>query len=205
MPKPGSTTFEKPYVLVVEGKDDFGFFLGLLDDLNIHSVHIAQIDGIQNLAPRLKLFLKTAGWSDVRRLGIFVDSDHDPAARHQAIRSALQGATLAVPPEPGQAHGAGPEVLFSTLPSPNATGCLETLVFESVPAERQQCIEQFMDCAGVVDDGVSGRFQKSRVHAFISSSAGAGNKLGEAVNAGVIDVTSPAFDPIRDLLRALVA
>lgn len=205
MPKIGATTFEKPHVLVVEGPDDFYFVLGLLDAMNIHSVHIVETEGIDNLAKRLKSISKAPGWSNVKRVGILVDSDRDPAGRHASIRSALAAASLSVPPAPEQWEGAGPEVLYSTLPAPASVGCLESMILESVPADSHPCIGQFLACAGVADDGVSGRYEKARVHAYIASSTDPGLKVGEAVKAGVIDVSSAAFEPIRGLLRMLTA
>ena len=47
-------------------------------------------------------------------------------------------------------------------------------------------------------------YEKARVHAYIASSNEPGLKIGEAVKAGVLQVSSPAFDSIRDILRASI-
>jgi hypothetical protein len=204
MPRAGSETFEKPHVLVVEGLDDFYVVLGLLSAMSIDSVQIVCSDGVERLAAHLKVFVKTPGWSNVRRLGILLDSDGDPGGRLTSIRAALKAANLAVPPAPDQSFGQAPEVLYSTLPGPESKGRLESLILQSLPIDSLPCIQQFMACVGVADDGVSGRHEKACVHAYIASSTNPGLKVGEAVKAGVIDSLSPAFEPIRALLRGLV-
>ena len=205
MPRIGNTTFDRPHVLVVEGLDDFNVVVGVLAAMQIDTVHIVWTDGVENLGSRLKVYVKTPGWSNVRRVGILVDSDNDPAARLNSIRSALGNAQLPVPNEAGEILGEGLSVLYSTLPAPDAAGRLETVIAKAVPDATRTCIDQFMGCIGIADDGASGHHEKAFVHAFIASTAKPGAKIGEAVTAGAIDVTSPAFEPIRIVLRALVA
>jgi hypothetical protein len=72
-------TFVRPHVLVVEGKDDFGFLVGLLDQMNVTTVQIMEIGGYPNLRDRLELFTKTPGFQNVQRLGC-VDIRGDNAA-----------------------------------------------------------------------------------------------------------------------------
>lgn len=204
MARQGHTTFEKPHVLVVEGLDDFHVVVGVLAAMQIDSVHIVWTDGVENLGSRLKVYAKTPGWANVRRLGILVDSDNDPAARLDSIRSALGNAQLPVPRLAGDIVGDGLSVLYSTLPAPDAVGRLETVIASAVPDAARVCIDQFMSCAGVADDGVSGRHEKTFVHAYIAATAEPGAKIGEAITAGVLDVSGPAFEPIRVVLRALV-
>lgn len=205
MARVGHTTFERPHVLVVEGLDDFNVVVGILAAMEIESVHIVCTDGVENLAPRLKVYAKTPGWANVRRLCILVDSDNDPAGRLASIRSALGNAQLPVPRAAGEIAGEGLSVLYSTLPAPDAVGRLETVIANAVPHETRACIDQFMGCAGIADDGVSGRHEKAYVHAYIATTSDPGAKIGEAVTSRVIDVSAPAFEPIRAVLRALVA
>lgn len=199
-------TFEKPYVLVLEGADDFGFLLGFLAALNIQNVQLTTIEGFPNLRPRLNVFTKTPGWSDVQRLGVLVDSDGDPVGRNQAVRDAIQSIGLQAG-EPLALSGSQPAVIYSLLPGSDRVGCLEDLIAESLAnSDKAGCIEAFLQCAGVhQQDPWSSRRCKSWVHSYVATTHGPGNKIGEATKAGAFDLQAPALAPVRDFLSRLTA
>ena len=196
-----STTFHKPHVLVVEGKDDFWVCVALLKALAIESVQVIDTGGFENLAPQLKLFTKTPGWASVRRVAVMVDCDGDAVARATSVKGSLKKAGLAEPAEPGVFAGQEPAVAYCLVPS--GGGCLEDLICAALADGdiRATCVDSFIACSGLQDD-VSSKRPKAWVHAYIAVTQ-PGLKVGEAANAGILKLESKPYELIRSLILAL--
>lgn len=198
--------FIRPHLVVVEGTDDANVVVGLLAQLSIESVQVIEVKGYTNLAPQLPVFRKTSGFSSVERIGILVDSDSDPAGRLQSIRTTLTNSGLAAPTSPMVLGGAGPAVVYSTVPGPGQPGCLEDTIAASLAGTHNAaCVDQHLACVGVANVAGSSKWSKAWVHTQLSSNGQPGLKIGEAVTAKLIDLTHPAFDDFRAFLKLLTA
>lgn len=77
-------------LLLVEGKDDAGFFGALLKQLQLEDIEIRSFDGTSNFSTYLKTLKATPGFSQVVSLGIVRDADKDHNSAFQSICSGLQ-------------------------------------------------------------------------------------------------------------------
>jgi hypothetical protein len=206
MPRASEKEFVKPHVIVVEGLDEFGFILGLLNSMAIETVQIMCLDGVDQLAPRLKAYRMTEGFRNIKRFGVLVDSDGDPEARNRSTRDLLRSSGFSAADMPLVVSGTAPAVMYSTIPSPSSNGCLEDLILDSMSMQhRAPCVEAYLNCAAVPQAQLGSRWAKSWVHSFLSTSETPGLKIGEATKAGLVDVGAPAFEPVRAFLQQLVA
>ncbi|MFC6279900.1 MULTISPECIES: DUF3226 domain-containing protein [Polaromonas] len=198
--------FHKPHLIIVEGRDEVGFLICLLEQLQIETVQIHQIQGVSTLAKKLGVVTKTAGFSDVKRLCILLDSDLDPAGRQQSIRDALKSLGLPVPDGPEVLSGGEFQVMYSTVPAHNTEGCLEDLLMQSLAGmPHAQCVNNFLGCAGMQAMPLTSRWSKAWVHSFLSLADVAGLKIGEATNAGTFDLSHVSFNPMRQLITSFAA
>ena len=198
--------FHKPHLVIVEGRDEVGFLICLLKQLQIETVQIHQIRGVSTFAKKLSVVTKTAGFSDVKRLCILLDSDLDPAGRQQSIRDALKGLGLPVPDGPEVLTDGEFQVMYSTVPAHNTQGCLEDLLMQSLAGTPQaQCVDNFLGCAGMQLVPLNSRWSKAWVHSFLSLADVAGLKIGEATSAGSFDLSHMSFSPMRQLITSFAA
>lgn len=198
-------TFIQPHLLFVEGKDELGLIIPLLKVENIETVQIVELEGYTQLSRRLQLAIKTEGWANVTRLGILLDSDDMPSGRLDSIRAALKDSGLPVPQNPFEYAGDSLKVCYSTLPTPDELGCLETLIERSVEdLNVKTCVEGYLSCGGIEPGGTALR-AKRWVHSYLSRSDQPGLKIGEAAKSGLLNLASPAFNSLREFLHALAA
>lgn len=201
-----ATSFHKPHLLIVEGLDEVNFLICMLHYLQIETVQIHPIDGINGLTTKLKVVSKTAGFSDVKRIALLVDNDTDPVARHQSIRDSLAAAGLPVPPAADVLVGTQKQVMYSTLPGPDTPGCLEDFLMRSFNDQPiAPHVDSFLNNAGLIQEPLTSRWSKSWVHSYLSTHEEPGLKIGEATRARYIDVSHIAFQPLHKLIRHLVA
>ena len=201
-----SSIFHKPHLLAVEGDDDFYFFVEVLKTLNIETVQIHCLEGVDGLTTKLRTMTKTPGFSEVSRLAGLVDSDNDPSGRQQSIRTALGHAALPVPVSCDVLVGDQRQVKYSTIPGPNTTGCLEKLLIQSLAAEATAtCVDRFLNCCHLPIAQGSSRWEKAWLHSFLSTFPNPGLKLGEATRAGYIDLSHLSFTGVRQFVQSLSA
>lgn len=201
-----SVTFTRRHLLIVEGVDEEKLLINMLNHLEIESVHVWKIDGIKNLPAYLKLFPKIEGFSNIERIAILVDSDDDPASRHQSICSSLKAAKLPVPTTTDTVSTGYPGVIYSTLPGPDQAGCLEDLLNKCLNSHASaKHVHTFLSGVGLSPAPRSSRWSKSWLHSCLSTFAEPGKKIGEATKAGYIDVSHAELLPIREFIGKLVA
>lgn len=205
MIRKNGSTFNKPHLLAVEGDDDFHFVVRMLGHLNIDSVHVHCLDGVNSLPTKLTTITKTPGFGSVARFALLVDSDSDPGGRQQSIRTALQIAGLPVPAIPDQFAGTSRQVKYSTVPGPTAVGCLDDLLIQTFAGEpNASCVGTYLACAGVTPGPLGSRWSKAWVHSYLATFPTPGLKIGEAAKAGYINVSAPQLAPVRNFISSFV-
>jgi hypothetical protein len=159
-------------LLVVEGRDMFGFFLGLLTELGLQDrIEIRNAGGIQDW-PNVLLALPTiAGFDAVDCLGLARDCEADPARAFQEACSALSAAGLPVPATVLQSTPTPPypRVALLLLPDASTPGMLETLCWRALASDpRFSCVEEYLDCVRRQTGQPLAHEEKSRIHAYIA-------------------------------------
>lgn len=85
-------------LLVVEGRDTFGFFLALLKELGlVNRVEVRNGGGVPDLYDYLAVLPNISGFDAVTSLGVVCDCETDPAA---AFREPLPGPAASRSPGP---------------------------------------------------------------------------------------------------------
>src|SRR5438552_1460371 len=85
-------------VLVVEGRDMFGFFLALLRELVLETrIEVRNGGGTPGLYDYIGDLTAISGFSAVNSLGVVCDCDSDPSAAFNDLCNGLRRARLAVP------------------------------------------------------------------------------------------------------------
>ncbi len=196
-------------LLVVEGRDAFGFFLGLLTELKLDQrIEIRNAGGVTDLPDFLLALSAVSGFGAVKSLGVVQDSESDPAAAFAGVCSALRGANLPIPAAPLQptAPPPDPRVTVTLLAEPNTPGMLETLCWQALGGDqRLPCIDEYLNCIAKQTGQPVQRPEKSRVYAYIAAREEPWLLLGTAARAGYFPWASSAFDAIKLFLQGLIA
>jgi hypothetical protein len=194
-----------PYQLIVEGKDDINFFEAFLENLGTSAVQIHSLDGKNNLNDFLKAFTLTTGFNIVKAIGIIRDSNSNPKASFQSVRTALANAGLPVPEKEIISAGEKPRVSILMIPGIDESGSLEALCLKAV-ADRPaiSCVESYIDCLKRNNLKLQPNIYKAKLQAFLASLEEYTRDLGIAARQSVWPFTSPAFNRIRDFLTRLV-
>ena len=137
-------------ILVVEGRDAFGFFLGLLTELGLHQrIEIRNAGGVNDWPDYLLALTGVSGFNHVTSMGLVRDSETAPRTAFADVRRALKNAGLPIPAAPGQGTPAPPHphISIALLPDANTAGMLETLCWQALQGDaRVPCVEEFVTC-----------------------------------------------------------
>jgi hypothetical protein len=198
-------------VLVVEGRDMFGFFLALLRQLGLSKqIEVRNGGGIPDLYDHLAVLPNVSGFDKVASLGIACDTEADPVAAFHNLCNALQRAGLSSPTAVLQPTTVPPvpRITVALLPDSNTAGMLETLLWRSLALAgdpRVLCVDEFLSCVERQTGKAVTRIEKSRIYAYIASREEPWFLLGQAAQSGYFPWDSPAFDEIRRFLHQLIA
>lgn len=188
-------------VLVVEGKDDVGFFDKLLKELNILDVYINALGGKHKFNDDLPDLEKRPGFPKVTHLGIIRDRDVDQAFESIVnILDRKMGFTN-IPSENGQFASGKPKIGIFIMPGNIVAGdsledlCLKTV--ENRPA--MQCVEDFASCISLLKDRPR-NMSKAKVQAFLAAQPEIANSLGRGAEKGHWKFDSPALCELKEFL-----
>jgi hypothetical protein len=198
-----------PTVLVVEGRDTFGFFLALLRELGLHNqVEVRNAGGITDLPAYLRTLTAISGFDAVTSLGVARDSEADPAAAFREVCSALRHASLPVPPAALQPSPPPdlPCVWALLLPDEASPGMLETLCWRALASHPLvPCIDELLACVLRQTGQPVKNPDKSRIYAYIAAREEPWFLLGQAARSGYLPWASSAFDQVKKFVQDLAA
>lgn len=198
----GPVPISEEVLLLVEGRDEKGFFLELCHRTGVTDLQIVIYGGKYNLANFLKTLRLAPGFDSVKYIGLVRDADERSDSAFQSVCSALSSANVPIPSEPLVLTANTPRVAVMIMPPSGVAGCLETLLWQIIEAEEiARCIEDYVGCARVPTTG--NRQVKAKVHTYLAAQPTAGLKIGEAAKAGYWDFDHPALGPLKDLVRTL--
>ena len=214
----------EPYtrLLLVEGEDDFAFFLALLKQLELDKeIHVIHYKGKDNLAQGLANVVNNQRFEELVQLGIVRDADFDTDAL-SSVRSNIDkvnretGKGLAKPKRHLEPTGESPKVSAIILPDEGVDGMLEDLVLNALSADPvSSCVNDYFTC--LEERGISLKrtvLPKARARVFIAGKvaddAGTGKdretwELRYAFRRDWWSWDSPVFDRAKDYLTQLAS
>jgi hypothetical protein len=194
-------------VLVVEGRDMFGFFFALLRELGLaKQIEVRNGGGVPDLYDYLAVLPNVSDFDKVTSLGVACDTETDPGAAFSGLCGALGRAGLSVPAAVLQptATPPVPRVTVALLPDASTPGMLETLLWRSLGTDpRVPRVSEYLGCVRRQTGQPLPHEEKSRIHAYIAGREQPWLLLGQAARANFFPWSSPAFDELKGFLRGL--
>ena len=164
-------TLMRPKLILVEGNDEYEFFmfLRLKKDIQIHVY-----EGKNQLRLVLETIKNVEGFDNLRRVAIVRDADSDPEASLQSVLQQWAHAFQTVKPKVTSdtwfGDAAGREWCVWLMPRPDLRGDLEELLWQAVaPSEHRSCIHTFMECLNVADDTPFKTETKARLYSWLAT------------------------------------
>ena len=195
-------------LLLVEGANDEDIFGVLLEHLGLDGVGISNYEGRTNLASRLRAYVATPGFDRVESIGIVrdADSDHEHSANSalQSIQGALGNAGLPVPTDFLIPATGPPRVSVFVMPNNSENGEMEDLCLTALQDDpAMSCVESFIQCVNDAVGKPPKKLSKAKLHAFLASREEPEPRLKEAAKKSYFPWGNPAFQSLRDFLKAL--
>ena len=187
-----SFRLEKPYLLVVEGKDDQAIVERLLNHLNLNQVQVVNATSKTKIRATVKGLTLADGFQDrVAGIAILRDADTDPEAARRSCEDSLKkiakSTAFLVVPESGE-------------------GLLEDVCLQAF-ADRleMQCVDDFLSCVAANGPAITNK-QKFRMKAFLMlHDEKTTQNVGWAADRGIINPAHEAFAPLREFLRTFTS
>jgi len=193
-----------PYLLIVEGEDDYKFFESFLRCLKMTNIQIFCLRGKNNLNDILKTLKNTPGFDRLKSIGIVRDANFSPERSFQSVQSALSNADLPVPDEEMKPAGQELKVFVLLVPGINEIGSLEDLCLRAVANDIAiSCVDSYLKCLQKKKIKFQRNLSKARVQAFLASREEYIPNLGIAAQKAIWPFDSSAFNKIREFLKSI--
>lgn len=208
-------------ILLVEGKDEEGFFASYIKYHKIStSVQIIDAGGVTNFKSRLYSIARDKNFPDVKVLGVVRDAECDASSAFDSVVACLRDYAPNFPiPKQSQAVEKSDDGLkcgIMIIPPGCASGMLEDLCLRSVADSRQmQCVNEFIDCLKRrAEFDELGHFEakqnkfprnlsKAKMLAFLASQPEDVVRLGIAADKQYWPFGNVVFDPLKAFLKDL--
>ncbi|HER34925.1 MAG TPA: hypothetical protein ENO19_05610, partial [Halothiobacillaceae bacterium] len=172
-------------LIVVEGKDDVGFFRVLLDSMNIADFLVCSVGGKGNFGKSLRALSVVRGFNELTHLAVVRDRDDDRAFESVAgilgsvrLKGSLGDVNLQVPLHENEFAAGHPSVGIFILPGRSIEGSsLEDMCLATVCDRKEMaCVRGFADCMA----SLRGRpmRSKSKVLAYLAAQSEPVNTIG---------------------------
>jgi hypothetical protein len=211
---------EKPYLLLVEGRDEVGFFKALLTHMNVGEVQPVDVAGKTNLNVRFPAILPQM--DRVKAYAIIQDADSSPKRTLESIKGVLSRNKEPCPKRIGE-FAAKPAISrragIYLLPGGGRRGMLEDLCLWSVQEHAAMpCITAFIACLrnvaakrslGKTSTAATRPYPnnpaKARALAFLASMPFEAHRLGEAAEQGCWNFDHSCMAGLKDFISLLVS
>lgn len=194
----------KPKLLIGEGREESDFFTALLARLAITDVQVETYNGKGNLGSYLKTLRVRPGFAGIISVGITRDADLDPPNAFKSIAGFLAQAPFSAPQSHGAFAGERPRCGIFLLPDGTSPGMLEDICIEAVRSDFAfACVEEFLSCVATRANRNPDSPAKARIEAWLASQTRPDLRLGQAAKAGLLPWDHPAFEPLKDFIKAL--
>ena len=204
--RPKSPRFDRPILVLVEGRDDQSLLEAIVGALGLEQViETFEMRGKTDWVTKVQTIVtNTPLSSDIRALGLVRDADQDAGASWQSCIDALAATGFPQPIEHAEAKFVEPlasAVLI--IPDLKSSGAIEELWLRAVEDSWIACIEQYFECLGEKSPGP--KTSKNRVRAFLAGARRAPPTLGVAYRMGAVNRDHETFDGIKNFLSSLAA
>jgi hypothetical protein len=221
--------FQTRRLILCEGIEDAAFLRALIRNRSLGAFDVRAVEdvggssGIGGFAKALTATVTQTGFPNIRSLVLAADSDQQHGKAFSGICAQIAKANrdqnvsglFSIPNTSYRISGGNPRVIILLLPAESTNGALETLLLRALTGKPQYnealaCIEEFVDCAGILHGANRwhySKLDKVRLHALISVT----NKKNPALGLGklwaqyssFISLEDPAFDDIATSLGAV--
>lgn len=187
-------------LFVLEGKDDVGFFVNLLDTIGIKDFFVWGVKGKDKYKPEMMLLPKISGFSKLTHLAIIRDKENDNAL--ESVQGILtQLGFKNIPRQNGDVVEGKPTTGVFILPGNINGKMLEDLCLEVIKTDpAMRCINQFADCICGLPESPK-NISKSKILAYLASRPEPVNTIGVAAQKGYWDMDSSALDELKLFLN----
>ncbi len=200
----GKIKIKYPKIIIVEGKDEEGFFNAFLNKLNLEGIQVAGIGGKKQIRPNLKALVNEPDFSKITSIGIIRDANADPKAAFQSARDALKAADRPLPKQPAMPVAGPPRIIIMLLPSSGRQGELEDLCLEAVQEEpRMRCVEEYFACLDELGIKKPHKLSKAKIAALLSYQEDPASSVGLSAQKGLWDFKNKAFSQVQEFLLSL--
>jgi len=192
----------KKYI-IVEGKDDVGFFIGFLNHIGIQDFFVWGIGGKGEFNNELPLLAKVPGFSDITHLVVVRDRNGDDAFDSVANILERKMDFSNVPSQSGKFSGGYPKIGIFIMPGEIEGRMLEDLclkIVEKHPA--MECVNDFASCVSKLESTPK-NLSKTKVQAFLASQPEVANTIGLGAQKGYWDFNSPCLTELKQFLENL--
>lgn len=191
-------------LVICEGEDDVAVVQGILAHLNIGDIRVEPYKGTGNLSAFLHSLPQRGDFTrkEVESLGVIIDADNDGHAAWRKLSDLVQRSFGVALPAPRAVAGEAPRIAGFVTAVGNA-GALEDVCLEAVRTQPgYPCLEEYFRC--LTEHHAGRKFGgKAKFRAWMASQADYDLRVGKAAAQGYLPWESPAFDPLREFLRAL--
>ncbi len=195
------------HLLIVEGKDELGFFRAFNKHHKVSDVQIIPIGGKTQFKAQLNAVVNLSDFSNVTAIGIIRDADDSEKSAFDSICSALSVNNLAQPLEISSFIESEPAIGILIMPTNNeGTGrMLEDVCLAAVMDDpASSCVDDYFKCLSEAEITHKDKdIAKAYLHAFLASRKVPDLRLGEAAQKGYFDFNHAVFQPIKAFLETL--
>ena len=199
-------------LLVVEGKDDIGFFVEVLKKQNISGVYVTGLGGKDRFNEELPRLTKISGFSNITHFGII--RDKDDKSQNDAFKSVantlLNKTNLQnIPTKHGQFAIGKPKLGIFIMPGETIDGTmLEDLCLKTVENhEAMACVNEYVACISAlrhIPKNISkAKVQVFKAQVFLAAQPEIVDSVGLGAQKKYWDFESAALDELKKFLNKL--
>ena len=188
-----------------EGNDDLAVINGVAASIGITDLNVERFKGKDKLRKFLKSFQTRSVFTQnlVFSIGIVRDADEDGDDAFHSVREALLANGFNAPAQNGGCVADGIKTGILIIGPKDGKGMIEDLCLKSVADQPEfHCVDAYFSCIAQH----SGRKEfksKAKVRVWMASHVDWEYYVGKAAEEGYWPWESPAFDPLKNFLRAL--
>ena len=205
-------------LLLVEGNDEYWFFIQLLQDMGVNQnpqsldVQVVDIEGRTKFASSLSLLIKRPDFSQVHTVGFVRDAEENPAkSSYTSMASAIKKYLPAFPiPKIGTVAKAGGVACgIFIMPNNADAGMLEDMCLKSV-ATQPLCVyvDSYVNSAFSLlsaTDQKKYNAHKAKVQTYLAGQVEIVNSIANAAKKHIWDFSSPVFAEIINFVRMIAS
>ncbi len=214
-------TIEKDHLLLVEGKDEIGFFQALLKHIDVQDdIQIIEVGGKDKFKNEFPALLISPDFPAVKKYGIVRDADDNADNTFQSVKGLLTQHNQPTPKAPGEVISSNDVTTGVFIMPGNAEeGMLEDLCLSTVAHHPvSACVDEYIACLhknlehekeNIPKDPHKHYFPKNeakaKMHVFLAGMNKFVPSLGIAAKKGYFNFNSEIFNDIKVFLQKLRA